>query len=322
MILPNQLQESLTEIAKHYAPSALQQAYLKLSTYYRNNREQIAFSLNSDLERLAYVLARMPATYAAVERVLQEVLPFAENLKSILDVGAGPGTASWASCETFSELENIQLIEQNQGMIEIGKKLALNQQKMKNANWLQKNVLNSLDGIQSADLVLASYSFNEISEKDKEHFLSKFWEKTGQFFVLIEPGTPLGFQSVTFARNFFLKSNANILAPCPHSLSCPALNKQDWCHFATRLQRTSMHKNLKMGEKGFEDEKFSYLIVSKNNLEKHFNARITRHPEVHSGHLKLNLCTKDGFILKTHSKKDGQKYKEARKAEWGDSWNL
>lgn len=322
MLLPNLLQESLNDISKNYQQTLLQEAYTKLSTYYRNNREQIAFSLNSDLERIAYVLARMPATYAAVERVLLEILPFADNLKSILDVGSGPGTAAWASCETFSDIERIQLIEQNQGMIEIGKKLALNQLKMRNADWFQNNVLNSLGSIKNADVVVASYSFNEITIQDKEHFLTKFWEKTNHFFVLIEPGTPLGFDSITFARNFFIKNKAQIFAPCSHSLNCPALEKKDWCHFSTRLQRTSIHKNLKMGEKGFEDEKYSYLIISKNKLERPFNSRITRHPEIHSGHLKLNLCTNNGFISKTYSKKEGEKYKQARKAEWGDSWLL
>ena len=52
----------------------------------------------------AYMAARMPACYAAVYKVLEEVsmrLPgFAPE--SMLDFGAGPGTAIWAAHEVRS----------------------------------------------------------------------------------------------------------------------------------------------------------------------------------------------------------------------------
>src|SRR5450631_4712904 len=56
-------------------------------------------AITSGADALAYALARMPATYAAVTaslNALGEIRPdFApENL---LDVGAGPGTAAWAA---------------------------------------------------------------------------------------------------------------------------------------------------------------------------------------------------------------------------------
>src|SRR6202162_1156449 len=61
----------------------------------------------SEADALAYALARMPATYAAVTASLNalcEITPhFAPT--SLLDVGAGPGTASWAASEAFSSLQ-------------------------------------------------------------------------------------------------------------------------------------------------------------------------------------------------------------------------
>src|ERR1700740_2192485 len=54
-------------------------------------------TIRSEADALAYALARMPAPYAAVTaslNALRELTPqFAP--KSLLDVGAGPGTASW-----------------------------------------------------------------------------------------------------------------------------------------------------------------------------------------------------------------------------------
>src|SRR6202049_1570927 len=75
-----------------------------ISQTYRDGGNSGAIS--SEADALAYALARMPATYAAVTaslNALREVRPdFAPA--SLLDVGAGPGTAAWAATEAFSSL--------------------------------------------------------------------------------------------------------------------------------------------------------------------------------------------------------------------------
>src|SRR3984893_2211845 len=72
-------------------------------------------AITSEADALAYALARMPATYAAVTaslNALREVTPeFAP--KSLLDVGAGPGTATWAAAEAFSSLQDFTLLDAN-----------------------------------------------------------------------------------------------------------------------------------------------------------------------------------------------------------------
>src|ERR1700759_2708255 len=54
-------------------------------------------SIQSGTDALAYALARMPATYAAVSACLNAVLEVRPDFapQSLLDVGTGPGTASW-----------------------------------------------------------------------------------------------------------------------------------------------------------------------------------------------------------------------------------
>src|SRR5471030_871273 len=56
-------------------------------------------TIRTETDALAYALARMPATYAAVTaslNALAEIRPeFAPA--SLIDVGAGPGTAVWAA---------------------------------------------------------------------------------------------------------------------------------------------------------------------------------------------------------------------------------
>src|SRR4051812_29039185 len=72
-------------------------------------------AIRTEADALAYALARMPATYAAVTACLnarREIRPdFAPD--SLLDVGAGPGTATWAAATAFASLEHFTAVDAN-----------------------------------------------------------------------------------------------------------------------------------------------------------------------------------------------------------------
>jgi ribosomal protein RSM22 (predicted rRNA methylase) len=84
-----------------------------ISKTYRDGGTSSA--IKSETDALAYALARMPATYAAVSaclNALSEARPdFAP--RTLLDVGAGPGTASWAASEAFPSLTSLTLLDTN-----------------------------------------------------------------------------------------------------------------------------------------------------------------------------------------------------------------
>jgi ribosomal protein RSM22 (predicted rRNA methylase) len=93
----------------------------------------------------------------------------------------------------------------------------------------------------------------------------------------------------------------------------------DWCHFAARVERTAMHRRLKGGELGHEDEKFSYVAATPlpgNPAEQ----RIVRHPGFHSGFVELQLCSADGLEKRTIGRSKKNEYRAARRAAWGDAW--
>jgi ribosomal protein RSM22 (predicted rRNA methylase) len=122
-------------------------------------------------------------------------------------------------------------------------------------------------------------------------------------------------------RDFFIEKGANILAPCPHNLKCPLI-APNWCHFTQRLQRTKLHKEAKSATLGYEDEKFSYLIVSKQLRTLNSNRILTK-PKHRGGHIEFDICTNKG----THesviiSKKNKDLYSIAKKKEWSDLLDL
>lgn len=311
------LQEKINQILEKTPPSILRQARNCLSASYKEkNSSQSIFA--DPATRLAYLATRLPATYAAVHFVLQEILKIRPDFqcRTLLDLGAGPATASLAAIDLFPNIIKTILIEKSHDAIALGKEL-LGESEISSHEWICKD-LKGIKEFPKADLAILSYSLGET--KPFAMFLSHLWNADVDTLAIIEPGTPSGYQTIIESRDLLLKQDAHIIAPCPHAKICP-LKQNDWCHFSTRLERTKLHRLLKEGTLGFEDEKFSYLIVTKPKLNKPDFSRIIRHPFKGSGHVKLDLCTNEGNAeQRTISRKDKDLYRLSRDAEWGDSW--
>lgn len=297
-MIPEALREAIEQELNRYPFSKMKAARETLTAKYQRGLDH---RLSSDEERAAYIATRMPATLAALTKVLE---PIDLQDKTLLDLGAGPGTAYWAA----PACKHITHIEHDASMIALAKRLASHSPH----TWLTGDFKTL--AFPATDVALFSYSFNEALDIG---LIEKAWE-AANLIVIVEPGTPRGYQHILQVREKLLSLGAHLVAPCPHSKACP-LVPPDWCHFAVRVARHKWHKELKEGTLGYEDEKYSYLIASKTPSEPYYG-RILRAPERHSGHLKLRLCTQEGIQEPTLSKRDGEPYRQAKKLEWGDKW--
>lgn len=321
MTLPEDLMNSLEKEFSLISRATLGEASADLTSRYRSkDRDKIQTFITSDSHRLSYLAVRMPATYAVVKRVLEECQKRDPNFSpnTLSDIGAGPGTATWAALAALPSITSCMLYEKDTGWLQLGKHLM---QQSKQAI-LNKAVWNEMDlakeiHLLTQDLIILSYVVGELPLEAMHSLIFKAWQSTHQMLVVIEPGTPHGFERIRAIRDQLIQLGAFIVAPCPHHDKCPMENG-DWCHFVERLERSSLHVAIKEGTMGHEDEKFSYLAVSKapSILPK---ARILRHPQHHSGHINFILCTDGGLEKKTISKRHKDLYKHARKLKWGDT---
>jgi ribosomal protein RSM22 (predicted rRNA methylase) len=324
--IPSDLKEAIQEELKKVPLGLLNKSREEFGTRYREEAHRKAITsagaafLDTEGHRLAYIATRMPATYAAVSRVFHEAdkrLPDL-NCESLLDLGAGPGTVLWACAEVFPSLKQVTMIEQDVNLIKIGKRLCSkrNQPLFNEAQWLHED-LSTLQELKPHDCIVLSYSLGELPKEVQVRLIDLCWKSARKAVILIEPGTPYGFEGIVAARERLIKAGAYIAAPCPHANACPLAAIGDWCHFSERLERTVEHRILKEGQLGYEDEKFSYLVASKMKGEA-YNERILRHPQKRKGHIHFTLCTPEGLKQKIISKREGQAYKDAKKADWGD----
>ncbi|MBP9841399.1 MAG: hypothetical protein KBC64_03110 [Simkaniaceae bacterium] len=257
-------------------------------------RYQKGKGLVSDAHRTVYHHVRKPATTAVLRHLLGHL-----SIGTLLDLGAGQG----ASLDALT-FEKAILIEKDPKLVGPS---------TETVTYLNQD-FTKLKEFPSCDLLLASYSFNEV---DYAPLLPKCVAATRDLIVIIEPGTPEGSLRILAIREALLNLGMHLVAPCPHSKACP----MPWCHFSVRLPRTEEHRKIKGASFGHEDEKFAYLIFSKKPHQP-LGDRIVRHPQKRTGHVIFTLCTEEGELKEKVISKKNASYKTLKKMDWGDELNM
>jgi ribosomal protein RSM22 (predicted rRNA methylase) len=315
--LPAELKAALDAKLQGLSRSANSERAAAISRTYRDGGN--SGSIRSEADALAYALARMPATYAAVVaslNALGEVTPdFAPT--SLLDVGAGPGTASWAAAEVFSSLKTFTLLDANPALRTLALELGAGSTRLSAMSYQRGEARAALKDAEAADLVVASYVISEISNTERADLAASMWAKTRDILLLVEPGTPAGYARIIAIRQQLIAAGAHVAAPCPHDGPCP-LEAPDWCHFTQRLPRSRAHKQIKAAELPFEDEKFAYVALTRAPLAQR-RSRVLAQPVLTKVEVTAKLCTADGLVLAKVPRRARADYAVARRWRWGDA---
>jgi ribosomal protein RSM22 (predicted rRNA methylase) len=288
-----------------------------ISKTYRDGGTSSA--IKSPTDALAYALARMPATYAAASACLNSLIEARPDFapQSLLDVGAGPGTASWATGEAFASLRSFVLLDANPALRTLALELLRDSARFAALRYESGDARALLDRAETADLVIASYLIGEASEAERKSLTEAMWARTHDALVVIEPGTPAGYARIIALRTHLIASGANVLAPCPHERPCP-LAAPDWCHFSQRLARSRAHKQVKGAEVPFEDERFSYVVLTRQPAAERAS-RVLAQPSIRKAEIAAKLCTPGGLAMTKVPRRDKPAYAEARHWRWGDA---
>ena len=314
--LPAELKSALDARLHGLSRSDAAERSAVISKTYRDGGGSGAIA--SEADALAYALARMPATYAAVTaglNALAEIAPdFAPN--SLLDVGAGPGTASWAAAEAFSSLTAFALLDANRALRALALDLGGGSTRLRGMTYRHGEARAELARAEAADLVVASYMIGEISESERTTLAELLWAKTRDTLLVVEPGTPAGHGRILGVRAQLIAAGAHVAAPCPHDGPCP-LAAPDWCHFTQRLPRSQAHRQLKSAELAYEDERFSYVALTRAPTARR-PARVLVQPVVSKVEVTAKLCTSDGLVIAKVPRRAKADYARARRWRWGD----
>ncbi|RLN44937.1 hypothetical protein BBJ28_00017273 [Nothophytophthora sp. Chile5] len=350
--MPMELLERLTSVVKSRTHSQLESLRQKYASDPRNTRQipldmhkkplgwtldksaQIPPFVYGPTETMAYLAFEMEATYACAHRVfteLQSLLPtFAPT--SVLDFGAGPGTASWVAKSFYDQsLAKYRIVEPSQSMVDASEVLLEGFPGL----GVRRSIADMTRDINAGnkyDLVVANYVLSEITNDfERVAVTSALWELLSDdgCLVIVDRGSPWGSHHVRSARQFVLDSvvedkdgqeDTRILAPSAGST---------WCHFVQRSPTVNRPREATTkrwdGQKG---SKFSYVILQKTRKEtgedakadkKQPLARMLRSPLLATQHVHLDLCTPERRSV-TRGKAVREVYRASRKAHWGACW--
>ncbi len=101
-------------------------------------------------------------------------------------------------------------------------------------DWRAGDVVREKIDFPQADLVTLAYVLDELAPENRQKLIERLWASARQMLVIVEPGTPAGWQRIVDARRALIAQGAHIAAPCAHQLECP-LAAPDWCHFRAAL---------------------------------------------------------------------------------------
>jgi ribosomal protein RSM22 (predicted rRNA methylase) len=315
--LPAELKAALEAKLHGLSRSDAAERAARISETFRGGGGSTA--IRTEADALAYALARMPATYAAVTASLNALCQVRPDFtpKRLLDIGAGPGTATWAAAETFSSLADFMSIDANTALRALALDLFDKSSRLSTLQYTQGEARAVLKNTGPADLVVASYLLGEMGDTERAGLAGLMWARTSDTLLIVEPGTPAGYARIIELRRQLIELGAHVAAPCPHDGECPLI-APDWCHFTQRLRRSRAHRQLKGAELAFEDEKFAYVALTRAAVARG-PARVLAQPDVNKVEVTAKLCTSGGLVVAKVPRRAKEDYARARRWRWGDA---
>ncbi len=270
-----------------------------------------------------YMITKGRSIMGVMEKIIRQNLDVFNDVESVVDFGGGPGTFLFALSK-FKTLNKYTNVEQSNAFIGVMNVLV--------EEFLSSSVphvhVDSISGnyielesqdIPANDLCVFSYTFCECDNSLAG--LSALVENSNMVLI-IEPGTPAGFSNIIQARDKLIEEGFSAIAPCTASNGfCPLRDSEsEWCHFIERLDRSRVQKHLIKGELGYEDEKYSYLLMSKYPI--HLDGkRIISRPDITKYSVSFDVCSeKNGHIVVKKRENKG-KFKIMKKSIRGDLYS-
>lgn len=317
--LPPALRAGIEALAAGHGGRDLAAAAATLSADYRSGR---GTRLAKPVDVAAYAAVRLPATYAATRAALAEAGNRVDfTPRTLIDLGCGPGTASWAALDAFPDIESARLVDGHAGMLDIARKLAAGgPPALTKATLRQTPIATALATETPADLVIASYAFNELPAAELAAHAGALARLATGLVVIVEPGSPQGFAVISAFRAGLIAAGWRIAAPCPSDRPCPVA-APDWCHFSQRLPRLRQHRAAKGADAPFEDEPYIYIAAAAPHLAIHpAPARILNPPRAGKAGTDFRLCTPDGLAEAHIPARDREASRLTRRLGWGDAF--
>jgi len=309
---------------------------VRLSRLLTREREGLpAAYLRDEGLRKAYRSYFLPANLFKVHRPLQDLSLHPQNLFSrktlrVLDIGAGPGTASLGMLDFFSQRKQrpaleFTIVDQVMENLREAEELFGMHRSKRSCEASLKTVHADIAGMERTvqgyfDVVLFSNVLNELFACDEarigkrvtllQRILGRFLADSGSC-IIIEPALRETSRDLLQVRDSIAEPGLHVYSPCLGKGKCPALvNPRDWCHEDIPWEPPALVQEIdKLIGLRKDSLKFSYLVLRKDVLSladvcgPHV-FRVVSEPLVSKGKIEFYLCRAGERKLVTRLDKD------------------
>ena len=266
------------------------------------------------------MIARGRSIMGVMEKIISQNLEVFHDVESVVDFGGGPGTFLFAISK-FKTLNKYTNVERSDSFIGIMNVLVEEFLSSSTTNThvdsISCNYLKpGSQDIPTSDLCVFSYT---LCERDNSLACLSDLVEHSNMVLIIEPGTPSGFKNIIQARDKLIEKGFGTIAPCTVSNGfCPLRDSEsDWCHFVERVDRSRIQRHLKNGVLGYEYEKYSYLLMSKNSIHSD-GKRIISRPNYTKHSISFDICSEKNSHIVITKKENKSEFKIVKKSIRGD----
>lgn len=282
-------------------------AIAEISKKFTTNRESISDYLHDERLVSAYTLFYLLTNMPKFEGILKLLPPnFVETLKTstFIDVGAGPGTYSFAFKEWVQSSNKVYQIEHSQKMKEQGRILW-------NAFYNAQDLVQVAPGKDVSNTVMFfGHSANEMGAKVALDYIKRI---NPSHIIFLEPGTKSFFQEMLTIRASLLREDWNQVYPCATAGQCPMEQSDNWCHqylhhvHTPELERLSQKLGINRRYMAMTLQVFSRGSFTTNK------AKIIQIKSETKFSFEWLICSADNTLLEVQVMKKGLSKEQAKK---------
>jgi ribosomal protein RSM22 (predicted rRNA methylase) len=324
--LPIGVESAISELLSQQNSDEWLQHAISLHEEYADREKSYGpITLKSIDDTLAYLALRTPATFAQIYSTftqIQELIPSWQP-KTLLDLGAGPGTGSWAANEIWPSITESLSLDRHYDFLTIGKQIESKAELQIEMQWQQKDFRESIEtDDKTYDVVLISNVLNELSPAAADKLIGQALNKCSGILVVIEPGTPFGSGIAQNAASKLAKAGT-LLAPYIDNSFVP--NDTYYLHFSQRFIRPEFERRVRQHMRDaslmasdWEDTKYAYTVISKIPSEKKIWGRSVGPLAIQKGFLEVPILTEEKIEKIKVMKRHKEQYAFAKDLRWGD----
>ena len=323
MELPLRLRHAVDRALSGRRPADLAAAAAALSQRYREERRDGRLHVASDEDALAYLAVRLPATYAAVRAsfaAIERGPPgfCAEDRARYRRrsrhraVGGGRLLARSRRCAAGRGKPGFSGLRRSSSRARLP---------CRTSTWRTADVAADAIDCPPRDLVTLAYALNELAPEVRQSVLQRLWRATADTLVIVEPGTPAGWQRIVTARAQLIESRRSRDRALSARLCLPAraVRRPTGVISPQRVARSRLHRHAKEAD-GLGKTRISAIWRSRAGPRRPPRRASSGDRAKGSGRVTLKLCRDDGSAGEhLFSRRDGTLFKRAWRSDWGSA---